>query len=110
MLFRSRWLCRCLLPLGALLLSLPGTALLQAGARAQDAYIWTFDNKPGDVEQFRTYIRITGKTADASGDINITTRSSSKHTYKDVSADGVATYEQFDEKFEATFNGMPIAD
>jgi hypothetical protein len=97
-----------LLPLGALLLAFLGTALLQARAEAEETYLWTFDNKAGDTEKFRTYIKITGKTADGSGEFNLNINSASKHTYKDVSADGAATYEQLDEKFEGTFNGMPL--
>jgi hypothetical protein len=95
--------------MAALLCALTGGALLQTQAYAQDTYIWTFDHKTGETERFRTYIKITGKTADASGAIDLALKSASKHEYKDVSADGFAVFEQSDEKREIVFNGMPIA-
>jgi len=98
-----------LLPAAGLLISLAGAPLLQVRAHAQGPYIWTFDHKTGETERFRTYIKITGKTADSSGDIVLSLKSSSKHEYKDVSADGTAVFEQSDESREIVFNGMPIA-
>ena len=95
-----------LLPLTALLAALMASAL--PPARAQDSYIWSFDHKTGETERFRTYIKITGKTADASGNIDIVLKSASKHDYKDVSTDGSAVFEQLDETRETTINGMPI--
>ena len=93
-----------LLPMAALLCVLAGGALVQTQAHAQDTYIWTFDHKTGDTERFRTYIKITGKTADASGNIDLSLKSASRHEYKDESADGVAVFEQSDEKREIVFN------
>lgn len=78
-------------------------------ARATDPVApWSFDLKKGDVLKYRTYIRISGRMADDSGDLLLTTRSESRHDVKDVTADGVATYEQLDEKSEAAFNGKPV--
>jgi hypothetical protein len=84
--------------------------LLPVHSKADDAYIWTFDYKKGTSERFRTHIKITGKTADGTGDIDITTMSVSKHTYIDVAPDGAATYEQLDEKSEVKFNGTALPD
>ena len=83
-------------------------SLLLTNAKAQDAYLWTIENKAGDTEKFRTYIKIKGKTLDMIGEISIFTKSTSKHTYKEIDADGNATYDQLDEKFDGIFNGTLI--
>ncbi|MFM7322043.1 MAG: hypothetical protein ACKO5K_11045 [Armatimonadota bacterium] len=79
-----------------------------AAAIAQDTYSWVWSQKVGDALKFRTYVRITARQADNSGDIVITTRSESRHDYKAVAEDGTITYEQLDEKAEAILNGAPI--
>lgn len=81
---------------------------LIARAGAQDTYSWSFVQKVGDVQRFRTYVRITARQADNSGDIVITTRSESRHDIKAVAEDGTITYEQIDEKAEAILNGAPL--
>jgi len=77
-------------------------------AMAQDTYSWVWTQKAGDIAKFRTYVRITARQADNSGDIVITTRSESRHDTKAVAEDGTITYEQLDEKAEAILNGAPI--
>jgi len=79
-----------------------------ATAFAQDTFVWSWVQKVGDVQKFRTYIRITARQADNSGDIVITTRSESKNETKAVAEDGTITYEQLDEKGDAILNGAPI--
>jgi hypothetical protein len=106
---RSAALSSRLLPLGALLLSLSGAALLPTGAGAQETYLWTFDHKVGETERFRTQIEISGHSTDGKNAIEITLKSASKHEYKEVGADGNAIFEQTDEKRETVFNKMPIA-
>jgi len=80
--------------------------------RAQDTPApvapWEFAFKKGETQRYRTYIKISARLADDSGNLAITTRSSSRHEIKEVSEDGTAVYEQLDEKFDATFNGKPV--
>lgn len=81
-------------------------------ARAQEAAApvapWEFKFKKGDVQRYRTYIKVSARLADDSGNLAIATRSSSRHDIKDVADDGTTVYEQLDEKFDATFNGKPV--
>lgn len=96
---------------GALLLLLSLLAPATS-ARAQEAAAaglsWAFSFQKGQVDRFRTYIRITGRQADDSGDIKILIKSASRHEVKEVTPDGVATWDQIDEKAEAVINGMPV--
>jgi hypothetical protein len=98
------------MPIGAMLISLAGASLLSLPARAQDTYSWTFVNKTGDTEKFRTYIKLSGTSPDGATAITMTTKSASTHTYKDVSADGAATYDQLDDSSDTVINGMAIPD
>ena len=71
-------------------------------------YSWTVNFTKGEAPRYRTYIKISGRQADESGDIIITTRGESKHDVKDVLPDGTATYEQLDTLNAATFQNMPL--
>jgi len=71
-------------------------------------YSWTVNFTKGEAPRYRTYIKISGRQADESGDVLITTRGESKHDVKDVLADGTATYEQLDTLNAATFQNMPL--
>lgn len=90
------------------LLALAAALLAAAPAAAQTVQPWSFQFKKGDTLRYRTYIKITGKMADDSGDLSILTRSTSRHDVKEVSADGTAVYEQVDEKSDVVFNGKPV--
>ncbi len=96
-----------------LVLMLPLAVLLGCGvppALAQDAtYQWSFTAQKGDVSKFRTYMKLTGRQADDSGDIAIAIRSRSSHTVRDVTAEGQVVYDQADESSEASFNGEKVA-
>ncbi len=94
---------RRLTPLAALIGTIAGFP-----ASAQDAHTWTFDYKKGETARFRTYMKIAGRMADASGDLVILMKSTSKHTVTDVSADGTTVYDQLDETSEAKINGKAI--
>lgn len=70
---------------------------------------WTFVYKKGEELRFRTYIRITGRTPDDAGAVNLTVKSTSKNTTKDVLPTGVVVWEQLDEAGgAATLNGMAL--
>jgi hypothetical protein len=71
-------------------------------------YSWTVNFTKGEAPRYRTYIKISGRQADESGDVLITTRGESKHDVKDVLPDGTATYEQLDTLNAATFQNMPL--
>jgi len=71
-------------------------------------YTWTVNFTKGETPRYRTYFRISGRQADESGDVLITTRAESKHEVKDVLPDGTATYEQLDTAYAATFQNMPL--
>ncbi len=71
-------------------------------------YSWTVNFTKGEAPRYRTYIKISGRQADESGDVIITTRGESKHDVKDVLPDGTATYEQLDTLNAATFQNMPL--
>lgn len=71
-------------------------------------YSWTVNFTKGETPRYRTYIKISGRQADESGDVLITTRGESKHDVKDVLPDGTATYEQLDTLNAATFQNMPL--
>jgi hypothetical protein len=71
-------------------------------------YTWTVNFTKGETSRYRTYFRISGRQADESGDVLITTRAESKHEVKDVLPDGTATYEQLDTAYAATFQNMPL--
>jgi hypothetical protein len=71
-------------------------------------YSWTVNFTKGEAPRYRTYIKISGRQADESGDVLITTRSESKHDVKDVLPDGTATYDQLDTAYAATFQNMPL--
>ncbi|MBB6050374.1 hypothetical protein [Armatimonas rosea] len=70
---------------------------------------WTFVYKKGEELRFRTYIRITGRTPDDAGAVNLTVKSTSKNTTKDVLPTGVVVWEQLDEAGgAAALNGMAL--
>ena len=71
-------------------------------------YSWTVNFTKGEAPRYRTYIKISGRQADESGDVLITTRGESKHDVKGVLPDGTATYEQLDTLNAATFQNMPL--
>ncbi len=75
-----------------------------------EAYKWSFQWKKGDTERFRTYIKISGRAADDTGDLVIALRSESRHEVRDVAADGTVTYDQSDDSRQTSINGMPIPD
>ena len=74
----------------------------------EGTYSWTVNFTKGEAPRYRTYIKISGRQADESGDVLITTRGESKHDVKDVLPDGTATYEQLDTLNAATFQNMPL--
>jgi hypothetical protein len=80
----------------------------QAVVAKDGTYSWTVNFTKGEAPRYRTYIKISGRQADESGDIIITTRGESKHDVKDVLPDGTATYEQLDTLNAATFQNMPL--
>jgi len=75
---------------------------------ADETYSWTFQFKPGQVDRFRTYMQVTGRQGDDSGDIALAIKSASRHDVKDVTADGTATWEQLDEQSDATVDGKAV--
>ncbi len=92
-----------------------GAATLPAAASfaSQDAaktYHWSYQARVGDIQRYRTYIRITGRQADDAEDLLIMMKSASKHTIKQVAEDGVVTYDQSDEKAAFIVNGKPVED
>jgi hypothetical protein len=102
---------RRLLAAGALVAMVAAATPRQADAQDASAgtYLWTFDYKQGDVEKFRTHIKIAGKMADGSGDVALAINSVSRQETKDVSADGTSTYDQIDEQRDAAVNGKAVA-
>lgn len=101
---------RRLLAVGALVTLFAAAAPRTGNAQdsTQATYLWTFDYKQGDVEKFRTRIKIVGKMADGSGDITVAINSVSRHETKDVSADGAAVYDQIDEQRDVAVNGKAV--
>ena len=97
-----------------LTLTLAATLALAAGwpavrgQAADETYSWTFQFKPGQVDRFRTYLKLTGQQVDDSGPISLGIKSASRHDIKDVNADGVATWEQLDEQSETFLDGKAL--
>lgn len=85
-----------------------GTQAVASQDAAAPVPVWSYVFKKGDILRYRTYIKIQARLADDTGDISITTKSTSRHDIKDVLEDGTTVYEQADETSEATFNGMPV--
>ncbi len=81
----------------------------QARAQGGEAYQWTYSARPGEVQRFRTYIRITGRMPDDSEDLKITLKSASRHDIRQVSPEGNVTYDQSDERFAAVINDEAVA-
>jgi hypothetical protein len=93
-----------LLPL--IVLALPG----QAQDAAARSHHWSFTQKKGDIQKYRTFLRITGRNQDGTGDILLTIKSLSRHEVREVAEDGSTTYDQIDERAETNFNGTNTQD
>jgi hypothetical protein len=70
---------------------------------------WTFVFKKGEVLRYRTYIKITARTPDDSGDVKLIVKTPSQNTTKEITPEGSVVWEQLDlPGAEAKINGMPL--
>ena len=100
-----------LLATGALLALVVPFTQAQAPTTAATQVVpgWTFEHKAGEVLRYRTYIRITGRTPDDSGELDLKIQSTSKNTTKELTPEGNVIWEQLDDPGStATLNGMAL--
>jgi hypothetical protein len=99
---------------GALLALVVSLARAQAPVAAPTQAVaaapgWIFEHKKGEELRYRTYIRIMARTPDDSGEVDLTVRSTSKNTTRELTPEGNVIWEQLDEPGSAaSLNGMPL--
>lgn len=94
--------------LGLALVAVCASALGATAASQEGAQSWSFQFRAGEVEKYRTYIRLSGKQADCSGDLLLTLKSGSRHEIRQVTPEGAATYDQIDEATTVALGGKPL--